>query len=141
MECSECLEATMVDLKQMLREGVEKGYWTLDSLDRPSPGFVSCSHVDRRAFPGGYEGVQHRNLLKAPGIPHPETVEVINNKDLPPMPHGVTPAESHDLPLTLDEEESPAPFQAGGETHAADEHPHQPDQLPAAAGSEALPWE
>jgi hypothetical protein len=92
----------MVDLKQLLREGVEKGYWTLDALDRPSPGFVSCTRVDRKAFPGGYEGIQHQNLLKAPGIPHPETVEIIDNKDLPPMPHGVTPAESKKLPLTLE---------------------------------------
>ena len=92
----------LADTKRILREGVEKGYWTFDALDRPSPGFVSCSHVDRRAFPGGYEGVQHRNLLKAPGIPHPETVQIIDNKDLPPMPHGITPAESHDLPITLE---------------------------------------
>ena len=92
----------MVDLKQLLRGGVEKGYWTLDALDRPSPGFVSCTRVDRKAFPGGYEGIQHRTLLKAPGIPPPETVEIIDNKALPPMPHGVTPAESKKLPIPLE---------------------------------------
>ena len=95
--------SNLAETKRILREGVEKGYWTLDSLDRPSPGFVSCTQVDRETFPGGYEGVQHRNLLKAPGIPHPETVEVIDNKDLPPMPHGITPAQSTDLPLTLEQ--------------------------------------
>ena len=102
--------SNLAETKRILREGVEKGYWTLDALDRPSPGFVSCTQVDRETFPGGYEGVQHRNLLKAPGIPHPETVEVINNKDLPPMPHGVTPAQSTDLPLTL-EKTSPLPWE------------------------------
>ena len=107
MACFGCLGAPMVDLKRLLREGVEKGYWTLDSLDRPSPGFISCTHVDRETFPGGYEGVQHRNLLTAPGIPHPETVEVINNKDLPPMPHGLPPAQSTDLPPPLETSQPP----------------------------------
>lgn len=140
MACCECLGATMVDLKQMLRQGVEKGYWTFDALDRPSPGFVSCTRVDRKAFPGGYEGIQHRNLLKAPGIPHPETVEVINNKDLPPMPHGVTPAQAIKLPITLDEEESLNPVQERS-TDSADECPHEPDELQPLAGSSPLPWE
>lgn len=130
----------MVDLKQMLRQGVEKGYWTFDALDRPSPGFVSCTRVDRKAFPGGYEGIQHRNLLKAPGIPHPETVEVINNKDLPPMPHGVTPAQDVKLPITLDEEESLNPVQERS-TDSADECPLKPDELQPLAGSPPLPWE
>ena len=130
----------MVDLKQMLRQGVEKGYWTFDALDRPSPGFVSCTRVDRKAFPGGYEGIQHRNLLKAPGIPHPETVEVINNKDLPPMPHGVTPAQDIKLPITLDEEESLNPISKGTPLEAT-EHQGHADDLETVARPQALPWE
>ena len=130
----------MVDLKQLLREGVEKGYWTLDALDRPSPGFVSCTRVDRKAFPGGYEGIQHQNLLKVQGIPHPETVQVIDNKDLPPMPHGVTPAQAIKLPLTLDEEKGPDPIQERS-ADSSDEHPHESDELQPVAGSSPLPWE
>ena len=129
-----------MDLKALLRRGVEQGYWTLEDLDRPSPGFVTCTHVDRETFPGGYEGVQFRNLLRDTAQPHPETVQVIADKDLPPMAHGITPAYAPKLPLTLDEEEGPAPVQTGGKAHAADEHPDQPDELQAASGFEALPW-
>ena len=129
-----------MDLKALLRRGVEQGYWTLEDLDRPSPGFVTCTHVDRETFPGGYEGVQFRNLLRDTAQPHPETVQVIADKDLPPMAHGITPAYAPKLPLTLDEEEGPAPVQTGGTAHAANEHPNQPDELQAASGFEALPW-
>ena len=132
--------SNLAETKRILREGVEKGYWTLDALDRPSPGFVSCAHVDRETFPGGYEGVQHRNLLKAPGIPHPETVQVIDNKDLPPMRHGVTPAQGLDLPITLDEEKSPNPVQER-EPLEATEHQGHADDLETVARPQALPWE
>ena len=86
---------------QTLRRGVEAGHWTVEQLDHPSLGFQDCTRVDRRTFPGGYEGVQFRNLLRdAP--PVAEKVQVISDKDLPPMPHGVTPAEA-DGPLTVEE--------------------------------------
>ena len=88
---------------QTLRKGVEAGHWTVEDLDRPSPGFVSMTRVDRRIFQGGYEGVQFRNLLRD-GPPVVEKVQVIADKDLPPMPHGVTPAQHEDLPITLEEE-------------------------------------
>ena len=129
----------LAETKRILRDGVEKGYWTVEALDRPSPGFVSCTHVDRETFPGGYEGVQFRNLLRDTAQPHPETVQVISDKDLPPMAHGVTPAYAPKLPLTLDEEEGLTPFQER-EPHKADEHPDQPDELQPVAGSQALPW-
>jgi hypothetical protein len=132
--------SNLAETKRILREGVEKGYWTLDALDRPSPGFVTCTHVDRETFPGGYEGIQHRNLLKAQGIPHPETVQVIDNKDLPPMRHGVTPAQDIKLPITLDEEKGLNPLQERT-TDSADQCPHEPDELQPVAGSSPLPWE
>lgn len=84
-----------------LRRGVEAGHWTVEQLDHPSLGFQDCTRVDRRTFPGGYEGVQFRNLLRD-GPPVVEKVQVIADKDLPPMPHGVTPAEP-DGPLTIEE--------------------------------------
>ena len=57
-----------------LRKGVEKGYWTLEDLDTPSCGFRTTTSVDRAWFKLGYEGVQHRNLLRDEVKPHPETV-------------------------------------------------------------------
>lgn len=89
----------------ILRRGVEAGHWTVEQLDHPSLGFQDCTRVDRRTFPGGYEGVQFRNLLRD-GPPVVEKVQVIDDKDLPVMPTGHTPAQELDLPITL-EEESP----------------------------------
>lgn len=94
----DCINET----KRILREGVEKGLWTVEQLDRPSFGFQDCANVDRRTFPDGYQGVQFRNLLRD-GAPVAEKVQVIDDKDLPPMAHGVTPAQTPDLDLTLDE--------------------------------------
>ena len=59
-------------VRKTLRDGIAKGYWTLEQLDKPSAGWIANSRVDRRTFPGGYEGVQHRNLLRDY---HSETVE------------------------------------------------------------------
>ena len=44
----------------------------IECLDTPSPGFQAMARVDRRTFPGGYQGVQHRNLLRDY---HPEAVQ------------------------------------------------------------------
>ena len=125
---------------RLLRRGVESGLWTLENLDTPSPGFVQCTAVDREWFKGGYEGVQFRNLLR--DMPAVESVQAVPDpKDfdtvlLPTNP----PTQDSKLPLTLDEEEGPAPVQTGGTAHAADEHPNQPDELQPVAGPEALPW-
>ena len=92
-------------IRLTLQKAIQAGHFTLDDLDTPSAGFRECTKVDRRTFPGGYEGVQFRNLLRD-GPPVVEKVQVINDKDLPVMPTGHTPAEELDLPITL-EEESP----------------------------------
>lgn len=94
---------SLASVKQILREGVEKGHWTVEQLDHPSLGFQNCTAVDRRIFSNGYEGVQYRNLLRdAP--PVVEKIQVIDDHDLPPLPTGITPAERQDLPLTLDDD-------------------------------------
>ena len=80
-----------------LRRAVEAGHFTVEQLDTPSPGFVTCTAVDRAHFPGGYEGVQFHNLLRQPGSA-PEAVQVTSERDLPPLAHGVTHAEA-DGPL------------------------------------------
>ena len=96
--------------RQQLLEGVQKGYWTLEAIDRPSPGFLACTKVDKRAFPDGYKGIQHRNLLRDLTM-QPERVQVTDPKDLPPLAHGVTPAQAQDLPVTLETEQTAnAPF-------------------------------
>ena len=74
-------------LFRVLREGIEKGYFTLEHLDRPSWGFRTTTSVDRAVFPLGYEGVQHRNLLRDEIKPHPETVQATPDpRDFVPAP-------------------------------------------------------
>ena len=94
-------------IRKQLLDGVAKGYWTVEQIDRPSPGFVENTCCDREHFPGGYEGVQFRNLLREDGVA-PEAVQVTSERDLPPLPHGVTHAHA-DGPLTL-EQEPETPF-------------------------------
>ena len=56
-----------------LRKAVENGHFTLEDLDHPAPGFKKNLRPDRTFFKGGYEGVQHRNLLRGdsgPSQPH-----------------------------------------------------------------------
>ena len=74
-----------------LRKGVEAGHWTVEDLDRAPSG--------RSPNLG-----PPRNLLRDAVQPHPEAVQVISDRDLPPMPQGVTPAERQDLPLTIDDD-------------------------------------
>ena len=97
-------------IRLTLRSAVEKGHFTVEQLDTPSPGFVTCTAVDREHFPGGYQGVQFRNLLREAGVA-PEAVQVTSERDLPPLPHGVTPAQPQELPVTLETETTiNAPF-------------------------------
>jgi len=60
---------SQLSMMQQLRAGVDKGYWTLEMLDQPSPGWVANTRVDRRFFPDGYNGIQHRNLLRPTDLP------------------------------------------------------------------------
>ena len=58
-----------------LRKAVENGRFTLEDLDDPAPGFKKNLRPDRTFFKAGYEGVQHRNLLRgdsSPSQPHRE---------------------------------------------------------------------
>ena len=70
-------------IKQQLRDGIAKGYWTLEALDTPSAGFRTCTAVDRKTFPGGYEGVQHRNLLRDELIPPTQANEAHEANEAP----------------------------------------------------------
>ncbi len=60
----------MMDLssvRRLLKDGIDKGYWTLEDLDEPSPGFAKTKKEYIMSNPlshGKYEGVRHRNLLR-----------------------------------------------------------------------------
>ena len=53
---------------------MDKGYWKLSDLDRPTTSWVSNTRVDRRFFKDGYQGVAHRNLLRD-GVDHSPSPE------------------------------------------------------------------
>ena len=71
------MEHISIGIIKLLQDGADKGYWTVDQIDRPSPGWTAGTKVDRRFFKNGYNGIQHRNLLRESGYaPQPEPVEL-----------------------------------------------------------------
>ena len=60
---------SLTEIKALLQDGVDKGYWKLSDLDRPTTSWVSNTRVSRRFFKDGYQGVAHRNLLRD-GVDH-----------------------------------------------------------------------
>ena len=75
-----------VSVLKILKDGIKKGYWTLEDLDTPSPGWTECVNncKGNKAFPNGYEGVKYQNLARVEEPkPIKEKIEIIDPKDLP----------------------------------------------------------
>ena len=75
-----------VSVLQILKDGIKKGYWTLEDLDKPPPGWTECVNNTKgnKAFPQGYQGVKYRNLARVKELkPSKEQIEIIDPKDLP----------------------------------------------------------
>ena len=73
-------------LVKTLKDGIKKGYWSLEDLDRPPPGWTECVNNTKgnKAFPQGYQGVKYRNLARVKEPPkQQEKIEIIDPKDLP----------------------------------------------------------
>tara|TARA_Y100000401_G_C8222701_1_gene174117 strand:+ start:373 stop:645 length:273 start_codon:yes stop_codon:yes gene_type:complete len=73
---------------KLLKDGIKKGYWTLEDLDKPSPGWTECVNNTKGngVFPSEYKGVKFRNLArvetpKPKPKPPEEKVELTNPKD------------------------------------------------------------
>lgn len=72
------MEHISIGIIKLLQDGADKGYWTVDQIDRPSPGWTAGTKVDRRFFKNGYNGIQHRNLLRDSNYtPKPHTTNDI----------------------------------------------------------------
>ena len=75
-----------VSFLQILKDGIKKGYWTLEDLDKPSPQWKEVVDTcnGHPAYVRGYQGVKFENLarVKEPK-PKQETIEIIDPKDLP----------------------------------------------------------
>ena len=73
-------------LVKTLKDGIKKGYWSLEDLDRPPPGWTECVNNTKgnKAFPQGYQGVKYRNLARVKEPPkQQEKIEIIDPKDFP----------------------------------------------------------
>jgi len=73
-------------LVKTLKGGIKKGYWSLEDLDRPPPGWTECINNTKgnKAFPQGYQGVKYRNLARVKEPPkQQEKIEIIDPKDFP----------------------------------------------------------
>ena len=73
-----------------LKDGIKKGWWTLEDLDTPPPGWVECINncKGNPAFTQGYEGIKYQNLArvkkpKPKPKPKEEKVQLTDPKDLP----------------------------------------------------------
>ena len=97
-------------IRQQLRDGVMKGYWTMENLDQPSPGFVENTRVDRRIFGSGYEGIEFRNLLRDDPVPREAVQAMPDPKDFDVvLKTNDQPPQAEPLPITLETNDS-CPF-------------------------------
>ena len=73
-------------LIKTLKGGIKKGYWSLEDLDRPPPGWKEVVNdcKGNPLFPQGYKGVEYKNLARLEELkPVEEKIELTNPKDFP----------------------------------------------------------
>jgi len=75
-----------ISVMKTLKDGIKKGYWTLEDLDKPSPQWKEVVDTcnGHPMYVRGYQGVKFENLarVKEPK-PSKEKIEIIDPKDLP----------------------------------------------------------
>ena len=60
------MEHISIGIINILKRGADAGYWTVDQIDRPSPGWTEGTKVDRRLFQKGLS--RHQAPQPAQGI-------------------------------------------------------------------------
>ena len=76
-----------ISIIKTLKDGIKKGRWSLEDLDKPPPGWKEVVNdcKGNSLFPQGYQGVKYRNLARVEEPKPPEEkVELTSPKDLPP---------------------------------------------------------
>ena len=53
----------ITSVRLTLRQGIAKGYWTMEQLDRPSPGWIENAARFRKHHPN-YQQHEYRNPLR-----------------------------------------------------------------------------
>ena len=84
--------------RRLLRRGIEAGYWSLEDLDQPSPGWADNAKRFRVNHPL-YVQHEYRNPLR--DNPEP-VVQRSEPRDFTPSP-GETKPQAQDLPISLEE--------------------------------------
>ena len=75
-----------ISVMKILKDGIKKGYWTLEDLDKPSPQWKEVVNTcnGHPIQVRGYQGVKFQNLAR---VEEPkskkEQIEIIDPKDLP----------------------------------------------------------
>ena len=101
----------LTTIRMTLRKAVQAGHFTMEQLDTPSPGFVNNTNCDRRTFPGGYEGVEFRNLLRDDPTPVEAVQAIPDPKDFAEvLAPASTPTEAPKNPITLETNDFTCPF-------------------------------
>ena len=78
-----------ISVIKLLKDGIKKGYWTLEDLDKPSPQWKEVVNTcnGHPLYVRGYQGVKFENLARGKEPPPPpppeEKVELTNPKDYP----------------------------------------------------------
>ena len=89
----------LTSVRLLLRQGIDKGHWTLEHLDTPPLHWQENSKQFRLNYPK-YQQHEYVNPLRDP---EPlEAVEPTSPRDFVPAA-GPTPAEAPALPLTLEQ--------------------------------------
>ena len=74
----------LVAVTRILKEGIKKGDWTLEDLDKPSPQWQEVVNTCKGhpMYVRGYQGIKHRNLARVEEPkPIEEKVELTDPKD------------------------------------------------------------
>ena len=75
-----------ISVMKTLKDGIKKGYWTLEDLDKPSPQWKEVVDTcnGHPLYVRGYQGVKFQNLARVKELkPKKEQIEIIDPKDLP----------------------------------------------------------
>ena len=73
-----------ISVMKTLKDGIKKGYWTLEDLDKPSPQWKEVVDTcnGHPLYPRGYRGVKYKNLARVEEPkPIEEKVELTDPKD------------------------------------------------------------
>ena len=75
-----------ISVIKLLKDGIKKGYWTLEDLDKPSPQWKEVVDTcnGHPLYVRGYQGVEYQNLARVEEPkPVEEKIELTNPKDFP----------------------------------------------------------